>query len=99
MKTDIKKLIGVVCGYFKISEADFLSSSRKKELVYARQLTWYIMKNNLNLTYQRIGSIFGGKDHSTIMHAYDKIAENIKLDPNLESKINILIREIKEYKK
>lgn len=91
---DIKKLIGVVCGYFKISEADFLSSSRKKELVYARQLTWYIMKNNLNLTYQRIGSIFGGKDHSTVMHGCSSIEDSIKISKETAKNVENVLRKM-----
>ena len=51
------------------------------------------------MTYTEIGNEFGGKDHSTIMHSYNAIADNIKIDSKLESKINLLLREIKEYKK
>ena len=50
-------------------------------------------------SYSELGEEFGGKDHSTIMTAYKKISEQIKIDPTLESKIQLLIREIKEYKK
>jgi chromosomal replication initiator protein len=51
------------------------------------------------MAYTDIGNEFGGKDHSTIMSAYNKIAEQIKIDSTLESKIQLYIREIKEYKK
>ena len=48
------------------------------------------------MAYTELGNEFGGKDHSTIMTAYKKIAEQIKIDPSLESKIQLYIREIKE---
>ncbi|MCR5741249.1 MAG: chromosomal replication initiator protein DnaA [Gammaproteobacteria bacterium] len=77
---DIKRLISVVCGYFKINENDFFSSSRKKELVYARYISWYLLKTKYNLTYIKIGSLFGGKDHSTVMHGCEAIEKSATID-------------------
>ncbi len=89
----------VIADNYQISIADLKSKKRDKKYVFPRQVAIYISRELTEISYSELGNEFGGKDHSTIMHAYDKIAENIKLDSNLESKINILIREIKEFKK
>ena len=89
----------VIADNYQISISELKGKKRDKKYVFPRQVAIYIARELTEMSYSELGNEFGGKDHSTIMHAYDKIAENIKLDPNLESKINILIREIKEYKK
>jgi chromosomal replication initiator protein len=89
----------VIADNYQISISDLKSKKRDKKFVIPRQIAIYISRELTEISYSELGNEFGGKDHSTIMHAYDKIAESIKIDPTLESKINILIREIKEYKK
>ena len=89
----------VIADNYQISISELKGKKRDKKYVFPRQVAIYIARELTEMSYSELGNEFGGKDHSTIMHAYDKIAENIKLDPNMESKINILIREIKEYKK
>ena len=89
----------VIADNYQISISELKGKKRDKKYVFPRQIAIYIARELTEISYSELGNEFGGKDHSTIMHAYEKIAENIKLDSNLESKINILIREIKEYKK
>ena len=89
----------VVAENYQISISDLKSKKRDKKYVFPRQVAIYIARELTEISYSELGNEFGGKDHSTIMHAYDKISENIKLDSSLEAKINILIREIKEFKK
>ena len=55
----------------------------------AREITEY--------STTELGFEFGGRDHTTVMHACQKIEERLKLDPNLESSIQLLVRTIKEY--
>lgn len=89
---EIKRLIGVVCSYFKINETDLLSNSRKQELVYARQICWHLLKTQYGLTYKKIGSLFGGKDHSTVMHGCDVIEESIKIDNKTKLNVENILR-------
>ena len=89
----------VIADNYQISISDLKSKKRDKKFVVPRQIAIYISRELTEISYSELGNEFGGKDHSTIMHAYDKIAESIKIDSTMESKINILIREIKEYKK
>lgn len=89
----------VIADNYQISISELKGKKRDKKYVFPRHVAIYIARELTEISYSELGNEFGGKDHATIMHAYDKIAENIKLDSNLESKINILMREIKEYKK
>lgn len=89
----------VISDNYQISVADLKGKKRDKKFVIPRQIAIYIARELTEMAYTDIGNEFGGKDHSTIMSAYNKIAEQIKIDSSLESKIQLYIREIKEYKK
>ncbi len=89
----------VIAENYQISVADLKSKKRDKKYVVPRQIAIYIARELTEIAYTELGNEFGGKDHSTIMTAYKKIAEQIKIDSTLESKIQLYIREIKEYKK
>ena len=89
----------VIAENYQISVADLKSKKRDKKYVVPRQIAIYIARELTEIAYTELGNEFGGKDHSTIMTAYKKIAEQIKIDSSLESKIQLYIREIKEYKK
>ena len=58
----------------------------------------YIGKEMTDYTYSELGYEFGGKDHSTIMHAYNDIEEKIKIDPSLKNKVKYLMDEVRKYK-
>ena len=89
----------VISDNYQISVADLKGKKRDKKFVIPRQIAIYIARELTEMAYTDIGNEFGGKDHSTIMSAYNKIAEQIKIDSSLESKIQLYIREIKECKK
>ncbi len=89
----------VIADNYQISVADLKSKKRDKKFVVPRQIAIYIARELTEMAYTDLGNEFGGKDHSTIMSAYNKIAEQIKIDSSLESKIQLYVREIKEYKK
>ena len=89
----------VIADNYQISVADLKGKKRDKKFVIPRQIAIYVARELTEMAYTDIGNEFGGKDHSTIMSAYNKIAEQIKIDSSLESKIQLYIREIKEYKK
>lgn len=89
----------VVCENFNISVSDIKSKKRDKKFAFPRQIAVYISKELTENTLTEIGNEFGGKDHTTIIHAKDKIEQQMKLDPTFQAKIQTLIREIKDYKK
>ena len=83
-----RKIIQTVAEFYDLKEADLLENSRKKEIVQPRQVAMYFLLEDLKRSFPFIGRRFGGKDHTTIMHACAKIkkviAENDKLNNELE---------------
>jgi len=91
---EIKKVLDVIGTYFKIDQDDLLSNSRKKDIVYARQLCFYVFKTKYDLTFQKIGDIFNGKDHSTVMHGYQVIEEELKTSEDSKKNLENILRKI-----
>ena len=91
---ELKKMLDVVSSYFKIDQDALLSDSRKKEIVYARQLCWYLMRTKYNLKYQKIGDIFGGKDHSTIMHGYEVFEADFNSNSTTRKNVENVLRKM-----
>ena len=89
----------VIAHNYNISVSDLKGKKRDKKIVVPRQIAIYIARELTEYSYIEIGNEFGGRDHTTIMHANDKIELMLKTDPTLEAKIKLYEREIKEYKK
>lgn len=92
----IESIIRVVADYFKLSYADMKGKKRTKNIVLPRQLAMYITREITEYSTTEIGLEFGGRDHTTVMHGCQKIEERLKLDPNMDSSIQSLIRSIKD---
>lgn len=73
-----KEIIESVAKFYDISYKDITGSSRKKELVWPRQIAIYLIREELNTSYPTIGQELGGRDHTTAMHAFSKIEKEIK---------------------
>ena len=82
-------IIDLVSNFFNISQKDIIGKSRKKELVYPRQIIMFLMRTENDTSYPTIGHELGGRDHTTAMHAFNKIkrefAENEKTKQDIES--------------
>ena len=86
----------VIANDYNLSVSELKGKQKDKKFSVPRQIAIYIAREVTELSYTELGNEFG-KDHSTIMHAYKKISEKIKVDQNLDSRIKLLIKEIKEY--
>jgi chromosomal replication initiator protein len=73
-----KDIVDIVAKFYNINNKDIISGSRKKELVTPRQIAIYLIREELNSSYPAIGHELGGRDHTTAMHAYNKIVHEIK---------------------
>ncbi len=89
----------VVCDHYNISLSDIKSKKRNKKYIVPRHIAIYIARNLLDYSYPELGNEFGGRDHTSIMHGYEKTAEQLKVDSALDTTIQMLIREIKDFKK
>ncbi len=90
MKNDLtpEKIIGVVCDYFNVTEQDLIGKKKSKEIVEPRMISIYLISDLLNLPLVNIGKIFGGRDHTTIMHSRDKISQELKNNKKTQTLIN-----------
>ena len=94
----IENIQKVIADSYQITVSNLKSSSRAQKYVIPRQIALYIAKELTEYTFTELGNEFGGKDHSTVMHACNKIKDMIKTDSSFGQKINGLIKEVKEYK-
>lgn len=92
----IDNILRVVSDYFKLSYMDLKGKKRTRNIAFPRQVAMYIAREITEYSTTELGFEFGGRDHTTVMHACQKIDERLKLDPNLESTIQALVRQIKE---
>ncbi|MBI2356004.1 MAG: chromosomal replication initiator protein DnaA [Candidatus Doudnabacteria bacterium] len=85
-----KKIIEVVADFYNVSIEDLLKQSRKKEYVNPRQIAMFIIRRELETSLPSIGEFFGGRDHTTVIHAIDKIDRQIKERNGLKQEIDLI---------
>lgn len=90
----IETITKTVCNYLKIDENKLRDKTRKKEVVLARQLAMYLSKELTKSSLKSIGLNFGGRDHSTVIHACTTIEQNILLDNSLKELVDSLRTQI-----
>jgi chromosomal replication initiator protein len=86
----------IVSDYFGLSYKDLRGKRRTKAVAFPRQVAMYISRELTEYSTTEVGAEFGGRDHTTVMHACQKIEDRMKLDPNLEPTIQALLKRIKE---
>ena len=85
-----KKIIEIVSDFYNVTPEDLLKQSRKKEYVNPRQIAMYIIRKELETSLPSIGDFFGGRDHTTVIHAIDKIERIIKEKSGLKQEIELI---------
>lgn len=83
----IKDIVRVIAGQYGISEDVIYEKTRRKEIVRARQVAMYILREDFNISYPLIGQKLGGRDHTTVIHSHLKIKDDLKTDPSLLQEI------------
>ena len=89
-KNDVHRIQTVVCDYFKITIDDIKGKKRSQNINYPRQVAIYLCRTLAKESFPKIGTYFGGRDHSTIMSSYNKIANDLKTNEQLKVVINEL---------
>jgi chromosomal replication initiator protein len=88
------KIVEAVCGYYNIIHSEIFSKSRRKEIVRPRQVAMYILRKDNGSSFPTIGSSFGGRDHTTAMHACEKIEEDLETDEVLRQDLTLIRQKI-----
>ena len=85
-------ILKAVADFYNISASDLLKRSRKKEVVKPRQVAMFLLRDETKLSFPEIGQKLGGRDHSTVIHACEKIRNESAVDEPLKQEL-ILIKE------
>ncbi len=83
-------VIDIISEVYGVSVEDLKGNSRRREISQARQIGMYLMRQHTDLSLPKIGEVFGGKDHTTVLYSCDKITQLIKRDLNMAQTIREL---------
>lgn len=86
----MQNVVDAVAEYFSIPAKDLINKGRKKEIARARQIAMFLMRSELSASYPGIGDQFGGRDHTTALHAYEKINREIESDTKLQEDVEMI---------
>lgn len=92
--TTPKDILKNVADFYGVSHDDLTNKSRKKEYVKPRQIAMYLMRKEIKSSFPSIGNWLGGRDHTTAMHAFEKVSTDIETDKVIEQEINLIIERI-----
>ncbi len=85
-----KHILKAVSDFYEISPNDLVAKNRKRDVVKPRQIAMFLMRTELSFSYPGIGDRLGGRDHTTAIHAYEKISEALKFDDRLNEELTQL---------
>ena len=94
-KNKMDQVVQIVCENYNLTQDELLSKKRSNEIAIPRMVAMYICRVYLDENLTKIGIQFGGKNHTTVMHAVDKIKKEIIKDENLNTEIQKMVNEIK----
>ena len=86
-KQDIRQLLRTVADYFSIPIEELTNKKRDKKTALARHVAIYLLREGYNCSLSQIGKELGGRNHATILHGYEKIANELDLNPHLSDQI------------
>jgi len=90
----IETIQRTVCDYFSIPEDLIRAKTRKQEIVNARQVAMYLAKELTNCSLKTIGLHFGGRDHSTVIHAYQSVEDQMRIDQKYQANVQQIRRRL-----
>lgn len=93
---NVRKIIQAVAEFYDLKEEDLLTSSRKREVAKPRHIAMYLLRKELKASYPFIGRKFGGRDHTTAIHACEKINKEATVSQDLAEEINFIKQRIYE---
>ena len=85
-----RQLIHTVATYYDLPIEDILGQSREKRFAFPRQVVMFLMREEMKSSYPTIGAELGGRDHTTAMHAYEKISQHVQTDEKLQHDLELI---------
>ena len=83
-----------VAKYFGVKVSDMESEKRSKNIAFPRQIAIYLIREHTNYSLPQMGKLFGGRDHTTIRHSYEKILEELKTDKDLQETVEVIFSQV-----
>ena len=90
----LEDVVEIVAKYFSLTKSDLIGADRKKEIMVPRQISMFLIREILNQSFESIGECFGGRNHTTVMHACNKVVNQMSIDQKLQRDINALKKEL-----
>lgn len=84
----VKDVVKIVSEFYNIEEDNIYNKTRRKEVVRPRQVVMYILREDFSVSFPSIGEKMGGRDHTTAIHSYEKVKEELKTDQLLQQEIS-----------
>ena len=84
------KVISTVAKYFDYRNKDLLGTSRKADLVEARHIAMFLLRDALDIQLEKVGELMGGRDHTTVMHAVEKMAKEVNDNADTRRKVTAI---------
>ena len=91
----IDRVLSEVSSYFGLTPEDLRSKKRTAEIATARQIAMYIIREMAAVSLTQIGDVFGGRDHTTVLHSVNKVEDEIQVNPHLKSDVDEIMANIK----
>ena len=92
--SNYENVLSIIAHFYNISINDIISTQRKQKYVLPRHIAMYILKERFDLPYKKIGTILGGRDHTTIMSGCTKIENELKMDKELKMAIDTILKKV-----
>ncbi len=92
--TSLKKIAQLVAEFYNLTVEDLIKQSRRKEFVKPRQIAMFLARKELSSSFPTIGEFFGGRDHTTVMHAVEKIEGQTNNDPSIKQELDLLMEKL-----
>ena len=89
-----KQIITIVSEFYNIEIVDLIGESRKRELAIPRQIVMYLMREEIKCSFPAIGHEIGGRDHTTAIHAYNKIIKDVDQSPKIKQDVDLIRQRI-----
>lgn len=86
----LKQIVEIVTNFYDLDQEDLRGVSRKKEIVNPRQIAMFLMREEIAASFPSIGDELGGRDHTTAMHACDKIKQEIEKSEHLRQEVDLI---------
>ncbi len=84
----IPEIVKTVADYYHVNDALIYNKTRRKDIIKPRQIIMYILREEYDISYPVIGDKLGGRDHTTVIHSYEKIKKELAKDPHLVKEID-----------